>query len=166
MGRSKALLPCLPDAETFVVRIIRTLEAAGLPTIIVVCREDDRALRSELERAPMAAHIAINPEPELGQLSSLIVGIERARFLGAQAAIVMPVDLPQVRSETVAQLLEAWRRAPAAIARVTFQGRGGHPVLFREDVFEELRAADPALGAKAVLRREPSRVLDVAVDDP
>ncbi len=42
----------------------------------------------------------------------------------------------------------------------------GHPVLFRDVVFDELRTADPAIGAKAVVRARAGEVLDVDVDDP
>ena len=42
----------------------------------------------------------------------------------------------------------------------------GHPVLFKREVFAELRAADSAVGAKAVVRANAARVLDVEVDDP
>jgi molybdenum cofactor cytidylyltransferase len=52
------------------------------------------------------------------------------------------------------------------MARVAHAGRGGHPVLFRDVVFDDLRTADPAIGAKAVLRARAGDVLDVEVDDP
>jgi molybdenum cofactor cytidylyltransferase len=39
-------------------------------------------------------------------------------------------------------------------------------VIFAAAVFPELRAADPALGARVVLQRSPSRVENVEVDDP
>ena len=38
-------------------------------------------------------------------------------------------------------------------------------MLFKREVFDEL-AADSTLGAKAVVRADPVRVLDVDVDDP
>jgi molybdenum cofactor cytidylyltransferase len=39
-------------------------------------------------------------------------------------------------------------------------------VLFKRAVFDELRAADPDVGARAVVRADRSRVRDVEVDDP
>ncbi|HXG55244.1 MAG TPA: hypothetical protein VNJ03_07665, partial [Vicinamibacterales bacterium] len=53
----------------------------------------------------------------------------------------------------------------AAILRATHANRHGHPVLFMREVFEELRKADPSVGAKAILRSRPDRVLNVEVDE-
>ena len=53
----------------------------------------------------------------------------------------------------------------APILRAVHQGQHGHPVIFARAVFPELRTADPAVGARQVLRRDPARVCEVAVDD-
>ena len=50
------------------------------------------------------------------------------------------------------------------ILRAVHGGRHGHPVIFKREVFEALRAADPAVGAKAVMRA--IGVEDIEVDDP
>ena len=42
----------------------------------------------------------------------------------------------------------------------------GHPVIFGASLFAVLRNADPSLGARAVLREDPSRVRNLEVDDP
>ncbi len=43
--------------------------------------------------------------------------------------------------------------------------RHGHPVLFDRTLFGDLRAADPARGARSVVAAHPSDVLDVPVVD-
>ena len=54
--------------------------------------------------------------------------------------------------ETARAVLDAFRRTHAPIVRPAVGGRHGHPVLFARSVFDELRRADPAIGAKAVVR--------------
>jgi molybdenum cofactor cytidylyltransferase len=49
--------------------------------------------------------------------------------------------------------------------RASYRGVHGHPVLFKRAVFDELRAADPHVGARAVVRADPARVRDVEVND-
>ena len=49
--------------------------------------------------------------------------------------------------------------------RPSVGGRHGHPVVFARSMFDELRAADPAVGAKAVVRAHAANAIDVAVDD-
>ena len=50
--------------------------------------------------------------------------------------------------------------------RATWQGRHGHPVIFGRRVFDALRHADPAVGAKAVVHAHASDLIDLEVDDP
>jgi molybdenum cofactor cytidylyltransferase len=166
MGRPKALLPCLPDQETFVGRVVRVLREGGLSRVLVVGRQDDDTLRAHVQALIPPTDYLENPDPARGQLSSLIVGIDCAEAQGARAVMVMPVDIPQVRAESVSSLVAAWRVHSAPILRVAYAGRHGHPVLFRDVVFDQLRAADPALGAKAVVRAYADRIHNVDVLDP
>ena len=166
MGRPKALLPCAPDDETFVGRVVRTLQEGGIPHVLVVGRPDDAELRDHIAQFETPPLYVANPAPERGQLSSLIVGIDVAQARGAESVIVMPVDIPQVRAGTVSALVAAWRTSPAPVLRVTCGGRHGHPVIFRQPVFGALRSADPRIGAKAVLRAHAGDTLNVEVGDP
>ena len=78
---------------------------------------------------------------------------------------MVPVDQPLVTSATVAQLLAAFARVRPPIARAAYRGRHGHPVVFGPVVFGELRLADPAVGARSVVRGHGDAVLDVEVPD-
>ena len=166
MGRPKALLRCGEGEDTFVSRLVRSLRAGGVTNIVVIGRAGDHALRAELERLQPPAPLAENPAPERGQLSSLLVGLDYAEQSGGRAVLVMPVDSPLVAPATIAATLAAFEGTGAPIARAVHDGRHGHPVVFRHHVFEDLRAADPALGAKAVLRAHEDRVVNVDVPDP
>jgi molybdenum cofactor cytidylyltransferase len=79
--------------------------------------------------------------------------------------LVVLVDVPFVSADTVRALVDAWRRSHAPVVRPVCGDRHGHPVIFDRAVFDELRHADPALGAKAVVRAHGAAVLDVPVDD-
>jgi CTP:molybdopterin cytidylyltransferase MocA len=77
----------------------------------------------------------------------------------------VPVDQPLIASATIVALLDAFQRARPPIARATFQGRHGHPVVFGPAVFAELRRADREVGARVVLRAHADAILDVEVSD-
>ena len=166
LGRPKALLPCGPAAESFVARTVRTLRSGGIAEVLVVGRPDDDPLRQEVGGMVPPARYVQNPNAADGQLSSVLAGLAQATAAGAAAVMVIPVDYPQVRAATVATLLRALDAGGAAIIRAVHRGRHGHPVIFTEEVFAELRDADPAVGARAVLRANPERLLDVEVGDP
>lgn len=164
MGRTKALLRHVPSGHTFVGHLIRIARSAGLDPILVVGRVGEHSLAAEVERS--GAVLILNHRADEGQLSSIQAGLTAAEAAGAGAIMVLPVDVPLLSTAVLASLLKAVGTSHAAIARAAYRGRHGHPVLFTSAVFDELRAADPAVGARAVVRADPSRVMDVEVDDP
>ena len=162
MGRPKALLRQIQSGHTFVSHLMRAGRAGGLAPVFVVGRPEDGELRSVVDRAGEV--FVVNSQPDQGQLSSIQAGLTAAVAAGATAVMIMPVDVPLVSTAVVASLLEAAERSEALIVRASHQGVHGHPVLIKRAVFDELREADPSVGARGVVRADPSRVLDVEVD--
>jgi molybdenum cofactor cytidylyltransferase len=66
----------------------------------------------------------------------------------------------------VATLIAVFSATGAPVVRARFQGRNGHPVVFSRAVFDHLRAADPQVGAKAILRAHAGAIVEVDVEDP
>ena len=166
MGRSKALLLASTDGPTFVRHLSTNLLAGGVADVIVVGRPDDDALRAEVEGAGTGVRFVVNARAEEGQLSSAIAGLNAADRPGVHAVMVTPVDTPLIQPATVRALLTIFATRRPLIARATYLGRHGHPVIFGRGVFDALRHADPVVGAKAVLRAQAAGVVDVEVDDP
>jgi molybdenum cofactor cytidylyltransferase len=166
MGRPKALLPA-GEGDTFLSVLIRTLTAGGTGAVLVVTRAGDAALAQEIARAGRQAAAGVrqveNPAADQGgQLSSIVAAVGAVRE-HSHAMLVVPVDMPLVRPATVRRLIEAFRGSPAPILRPVYDGRHGHPVLFAREVFEDLRHADPLVGARAIVRARGA--VDVPVDD-
>jgi molybdenum cofactor cytidylyltransferase len=166
MGQPKALLRTPHTGRTFVTQLILSLHQGGLDQVAVIGRPDDTALRHEIEGAQPAVEYLDNPSHELGQLSSLLVGLDYADITSAAGVLVVPVDMPLIRADTVRASVQAFLETGPSILRATHQGRHGHPVIFGAATFPALRRADPAVGARAVLRDDPAGVLDFEVDDP
>lgn len=164
MGRPKALLP-IGRSDTFLSRSARVLRAAGADEVLVIVGYHAGPIRELVEREQLDVRVVENPNPSDGQLSSLLAGLEAVDHPGVQAVLVTLVDVPLVAEQTVRAVVEAYRRTGAPIVRPARNGRHGHPVLFDRAVFGELRRADPALGAKAVLRAREAEILDVPVTD-
>ena len=166
MGRSKALLPSNPGGRTFVAQIAATLQAGGAADVLVVGRDTDVALQEEVDRLGTGVRFIANQHADRGQLSSIIAGLNAADKPGVIAILVAPVDAPFIRVSTVAALLARFASTRAPIVRAIFQGRHGHPVIFGRSVFDDLRHADPAEGAKAVLRTYSGSLVDLETGDP
>ena len=166
MGRPKALLSD-PEGRPFVARLVRTFAAAGLRDVIVVTGSLHAAIADALagDQPPIAPILVNNPQPALGQISSLWMGLEAAVKLGADGVLMTLVDIPLVRASTIQQVIDAWTGSRAPIVRPAVGERHGHPVLFDRSVFVALRHAPMTEGAKAVVHANADRIVNVQVED-
>jgi molybdenum cofactor cytidylyltransferase len=160
MGRHKALLRV--EGRTFVRRILDTLRDGGIDDIAVVLRPQHSEAAAEV--AAGAGRVVVNPRADEGQLSSLIAGLDAVDAPGVDSVLVTLVDVPLIQPSTVRALVARVPASSASVLRAAYRGAHGHPVVFKRDLFAALRAADPSVGAKAVLRA--ATVEDVEVEDP
>jgi molybdenum cofactor cytidylyltransferase len=166
MGRAKALLPSRDPRVSFLEQLAGALRVGGAADVLVVGRPEDTALEEKAASMEPPVRFVPNPHAHLGQLSSLVAGLNVADRPGARAVLVAPVDTPLVSADTVAAILAAFDATLAPVVRPVHGGRHGHPVLFARAVFDDLRHADPSHGARAVVAAHGSRVVNVEVDDP
>ena len=171
MGRPKALLPCGRNGASFLATVVGTLADGGVDDMVVVGRPGDERLEAEVaavraRRERIRLRFAANPHADAGQLSSVLTGLRLADRPGVRGVLVIPVDLPLVSPDTVARLLQAFQASGAPVVRPVHGGAHGHPVVFARAVFDDLRGADPSLGARAVVRAHAARIVEVEVPDP
>ena len=165
MGQAKAALPLGQTGETVVARIVRTLLEGGVPNLVIVAGAHIDAVRAAMPPRESRARVVEHPGWQHGQLSSLLAGLDAIEDPLLEAALVTLVDVPLVRSTTVSDVIAAWRRTRAPIVRPASGDRHGHPVMFDRSIFEDLRAADPNTGAKAVFAIHRARIVNVEVND-
>ena len=97
--------------------------------------------------------------------SSIAAGIA-ALAPGTRGALIVLGDQPDVPAAAYAAVLGAARGSRIAIVVPVYRHERGHPVLFTDACFAELAALDADRGARSVMDRDPSRVLEVALDLP
>ena len=173
MGRDKALLPWPPNEAlggTFLSAAIRLLTAHTDLVIVVT-----GANTSQLEPVVYAegAFLIENPKPELGQFSSLRVGLQDVLSRGRDAAIVTLVDRPPVQPATLQTLLLAFeavidrsnaQRKWAVVPE--FNGKHGHPIVVGREMIEAFLRAPASSNAREVRRAHQQFIEYVPVDDP
>jgi molybdenum cofactor cytidylyltransferase len=162
MGSPKALLRY--QGQTFIERICSAFLAAGVDELIVVLGARAEELRRALPVHPDLRTV-VNSRYFQGQLSSLMVGIG-ALSPDSEAVVANLVDHPLVSAATIKALIDSFRAAPLPILVASYQGRRGHPVLFSSHIYGEILAAPLDQGAKVVVRKDPSRVRELPLDDP
>lgn len=166
MGRPKALLPWPATNAPFVVHVTETLRNAGARCLGVVTGAHHDLIAPALEGHPVT--LLYNPRHADGQLASLLHGLSWgfAQTTGPWVMVTL-VDVPGVRPDTVRAIADATISGEFLAIRPATGGRHGHPVVWRRAALPWLEAADPALGARAVMRAlaADGAVRDVEVDD-
>lgn len=158
MGSPKALLEF--RGATFLDGLIELFAGFCEPVVVVVGCEAER-IRSGLRR-PERAIFAENSGYRMGQFSSMQCGL-RMIPQTAEGVLFTLVDHPNVQPFTLRALLEA-PLAPLAIPR--FEGRRGHPIVFRRELIAEFLSLPPDSQAKSVVNRYADQARFVDVDDP
>ncbi|MDZ7371714.1 MAG: nucleotidyltransferase family protein [candidate division KSB1 bacterium] len=157
MGELKPLLRI--NGLTFLQHIEQALRGAGIEEIIAVIGHQAARIQNE---SGANVRFVVNPNYQLGQLSSLQTGI---RAVGnAEAVIVCLVDQPHVQPAWIEQLVTAFREAHPLIVRPCCKGRCGHPVLYAAELYTELLNLPLTETAKAVFRRHGERTRLVEID--
>jgi molybdenum cofactor cytidylyltransferase len=164
MGQPKPLLP-LPNGETFVTRIVRSFLESGVDDVVVVLGYEADAVAAKLIEGGAAARFVVNEAYRTGQLSSVLRGLNAIDRPGVRAMLLTLVDVPLVSPATIRAVIDRYKATNAPVVRPVRGNEHGHPVLIDRSLFPLLRTADPAAGAKPIVRAHVSAAGDVVVDD-
>ena len=162
MGQPKALLPI--DGQTFIERIVAALKQSGLERIVVVLGFNAEEMRPIIAHLPV--EIVINPDYQLGQLSSLQAAIRHLESdQNCDGMLAHLVDHPYIDSDLVRVMIQRFNDSRKLIVVPRHQGKRGHPVIFSRKLFQELLDAPMDLGAKAVVNAHRDETLEIDTDD-
>ena len=162
MGRPKALLPI--EGETFIGRIVGSLKRTQVGKIIVVLGHTAEQLAAAI--GPLPVEILINPNYQLGQLSSLQVAVRNLRpDADCDGMLVHLVDHPYIDASLVDRMIRQFYESKKDIVVPRCRGKRGHPVLFSRRLFGELLDAPMDQGAKAVVNAHGDATLEMETDE-
>jgi CTP:molybdopterin cytidylyltransferase MocA len=130
------------DGTSWLVRSIVVLRDGGCDAVIVVLGCEAARARDIIADSAVAADPAITlvdaPDWQQGMGSSLHSGLLAAQRARSRAVLVHLVDLPDVTAEVICRLIRQSPPGTSALARVTYGGRPGHPVLIGRDHLESI----------------------------
>lgn len=170
MQRPKALLGTA-DGTTFIAHLARLYGWWG-HLVVVVNSQIVRSVLDELRNLEPAGQsssvsVLINPHPEEGLFSSVLLGLRQVRSSWGEVrhVLVTPVDCVLPSRDAPEALLSAARCGNTGPVLVpVFGGTRGHPVLVRRSAFDTLLAHPPSAVFSEVL--EQLGVCEVPVEDP
>jgi CTP:molybdopterin cytidylyltransferase MocA len=152
MGRPKALVVG-DDGTPWLHAAVRRLQDAGCRRVTVVLGASAEEAVLLLARGVVDhqhIHVVVAADWAEGMSASLRTGLA-ATDSHADAALVTLVDLPDVTVEVVRRVVAA-ATGPGVLARATYDGTPGHPVLIGRDHWDGVReAATGDQGARAYL---------------
>ena len=128
MGVPKALVS--DEAGSWLVRGVGTLREGGCARVTVVLGAEAARARSLL--GALEVEVAVADDWAEGMGASLRTGLRALGGSSAPGVVVSLVDLPDLVPEVVARVIAA-AAGPAALARASYDGKPGHPVLIGRD---------------------------------
>ena len=147
MGEPKALIPV--RGLTFVEHLFAATRHPRIGITRIVLGAHAEEIRAKLKADP--ASIVVNPDWPKGQLSSIHAAIRSLPARMTEGLILCPVDHPLVSAQLIAELIAQFDSSGKSIILPTYNGKRGHPVIFRAEMYDELLAASPEVGARQVV---------------
>lgn len=164
MGSDKALLQYA--GRTFLAGAIQLLQGA-CDFVVVVTGNNTDLLRPVIYEN--SAYLVQNWQAELGQFSSLRLGLQAVLNRGRDAACVTLVDRPPAEAQTLATLKQRFlNTSPEATWAIVpqFDGKHGHPVIFGREMIEAFLRANPTSNARDIEHQHQNRIEYFSVNDP
>jgi len=160
MGRSKAQLEA-ETGQTFIEHAVHRLREAGCRYVLAVVNDAEDWTQRLADVS--GAAVVVNDRENSQQIDSIRLAMEQLPE-DSSAMVVLPVDFPAVREDTIEKVIDEYRRAGSPIVAAAYRGEAGHPVLFSRSVYSELLGDLPE-GAQTLVREHRCR-MNVEVDDP
>jgi molybdenum cofactor cytidylyltransferase/nicotine blue oxidoreductase len=129
MGRPKALVVD-SDGTPWLVRSVAVLLDGGCEAVTVVLGAGADEAAALLPGGPVTSVVAADWAE--GMSASLRAGLTAVAESAADAVVITLVDLPDVGAEVVRRVVAAGS-GPSTLARATYDGSPGHPVVMGRD---------------------------------
>jgi molybdenum cofactor cytidylyltransferase len=162
LGRPKQLLEL--GGESILLHTVRNAMNSHLDQVVLVL--GDSAFEIADAVGEQGQSLAINPDYELGQSTSLKLGLSTIDP-EAEAVLFLLGDQPQVSAEIINAVISHFRKTGGIIVMPSYHGIRSNPVLFSRELFPEIAKVTGDQGARSVVRTHFSEVHAVEIDaDP
>lgn len=148
--------------KSFLEIAVENARSIELHPLIVVTNE---SFYPKIVALNLPVKILINPHPEQGMLSSILIGLKEIES-SCSGFFLCPIDYPQVQQKTYLKLLLAHRSFPTHIIKPIFKEKSGHPVVIPRRLFRILQEAPLDSGVRLTIAQFSHLNHFVEVDDP
>jgi molybdenum cofactor cytidylyltransferase/nicotine blue oxidoreductase len=160
LGSPKALLR--QDGELLLEKVVATAKEAGCTPIVVVLGAAADQVQEQARFEP-DVQVVVNKAWATGMGSSLRAGLQALDGSGAEAAVVLLVDMPGVSAQAIRRV--AALPYPGALVVATYEGRRGHPILLGRAHWSGVTTlARSDVGARPYLLARKGEVQEIGCD--
>ena len=154
MGKSKALLSW--QSKYLIEYQIASLVACGAKEVVVVLGHEAEKI-TDAVTFENQTRIVVNKNYKSGKSSSVITGLQNMAA-NAGDILILAVDQPRTPNLLI-ELIKAHNRSVSKITIPVFQNRGGHPIIFPNDLLTQMMKIDESTkGLRYIVNNNPELV--------
>ena len=138
-------------------RQLIALSGAGVDELVVVLGHYADQIEETIKEFPVK--LVRNPDPDAGQVSSLRLGLQSLSSK-LDAILIALADQPLINSQDINDLIGAYKKRPqnTHVVQPTVDGLPGNPVMFSNEVREQILLGDTHMGCRQWQSANPSQV--------
>jgi molybdenum cofactor cytidylyltransferase len=157
-GSPKQLLPF--GGTTLLGQVVRNTNASSLDRTVVLGRASG-AVRDAIDFG--RAEVVENTAYSTGCVSSLLAGLAAAGD-DCEALLLLLGDQPSVSPGFIDRALSVWKSERPWAAVCSYRGGLGHPFVFSQEAFGDLRALHGDKVVWKLIEAYPERIGDIGID--
>ena len=124
-----------------------SLSGAGVDEVVVVLGHYADQIEETIKEFPVK--LVRNPDPDAGQVSSLRLGLQ-SLSIKLDAVLIALADQPLINSQDINDLIGAYKKRPqnTHVVQPTVDGLPGNPVMFSNEVREQILLGEANMGCR------------------
>ncbi len=145
--------------------IRKVVMEAKLPNvrIIIVIGHDQAKIRSALKG--INVDYVYNEDYKKGMSQSIIAGVNFSSSI--RGILILPGDMAYIKSHIIEQVISVHKKTGASIVIPTYNGRGGHPILFDVKLKDELLSIkEETRGLKEIVQKHENEIYNIELGTP
>ncbi|MES5099239.1 nucleotidyltransferase family protein [Agrobacterium sp. BA1120] len=132
-------------------------EASSVTVVLGHRHEDMQRVLSGVD-----VDVVVNPDYASGMARSLATGLATAQAQAAEGVMVMLADMPDITSDHLNQLIEAFHTSgKTAVIRAVSGGKPGNPVIMPRSLYDGVLQLEGDVGARHLIETSGLPVINV-----
>ncbi|MCC8128025.1 MAG: NTP transferase domain-containing protein [Clostridiales bacterium] len=160
-SRMKDFKPMLPYGDsTIALHMVDMIQQMKLYPVVVVTGYRAADLEAHLFHTGVR-FVKNERYQDTEMFDSVVLGIKNV-MEECERMMIMPVDIPAIRTETIRQAL----MVDAEMVRTRYHGEPGHPIILSRETAEKLCGYTGDGGLRGAMEHSGITITDLEVDDP